>query len=610
MGQSNNLFVIEGSDGTGKHTQFILLTERLRKAGYDVVTFEFPRYDQASSHFIRKYLADRYGDAKTVGPYAASLFYALDRYEAAPAIRAALRTGKIVLIDRYTGSNLAHQGGKFDHADDRKGFYLWLDSLEHQILGIPRPNRSFVLYASPEITAKLLTGRKEPKPGVQHDIHESDREHLASTIAAYDELCALFAQDFHRVDCVRNNQLLGKSEVNDLIWSGLQPLLPTPASTHQKVYTSPADKAKTLRKTTAVSRSSNNDVTVALTAVSSLVINCLILNNLRVRVASTNQYYVPPKLPEEVAKQYRQTMDKLIQTYQQQAANWPQFAAVLPMAHQHNVTIQGSVAELKAAIIELVANPLSELQNAGQQLFEQLYKLIPSGLPEDLVTIPLSIVEQRRQQIATATQLANEQLANNFGNTNQSVQLVSATPRNELELLPQLLYSASSCSLAEITSQIDRWSYQEKSERFRQLLTGASSTELEQAVYIFDVLAPLSEVIQLKQYLNKDVSIYLQPLTPRYGFEVPTELNDPELSDLFETCFDTSLAVASQLQSTPMEAYAVLQGHKVRARLKISASLLRNGTSSPNNGLYVQIMDQVREIHPLLGSILLPDSQG
>nr|AIA13126.1 Thymidylate kinase [uncultured bacterium] len=179
MDQSNNLFVIEGSDGTGKHTQFTLLTERLRTAGYDVVSFDFPRYEQPSSHYIRNYLAGEYGDAKTVGPYAASLFYALDRYEAGPAIRAALEAGKVVLIDRYTGSNLAHQGRKFDRAEDRKGFYLWLDSLEHQILNIPRPNRSFVLYAPPEITTKLITDRQGTKPGVKDDIHESDHEHLA-----------------------------------------------------------------------------------------------------------------------------------------------------------------------------------------------------------------------------------------------------------------------------------------------------------------------------------------------------------------------------------------------------------------------------------------------
>src|SRR5438309_125915 len=114
MEQTSGIFIVlEGADGSGKATQFRLLAERLRAVGYDVAVFDFPRHDRPSSHFVRSYLNGEYGPAKEVSPYTASLFYALDRFEAAPAIRQALSEGKVVLSNRYVGSNMAHQGAKF-----------------------------------------------------------------------------------------------------------------------------------------------------------------------------------------------------------------------------------------------------------------------------------------------------------------------------------------------------------------------------------------------------------------------------------------------------------------------------------------------------------------
>src|ERR1700709_2572532 len=99
--KTGTLLVMEGSDGAGKTTQFNLLAERLKAAGYEVAVFEFPRYDKASSYFVKQYLNGGYGSAGKVSPYTASLFYALDRYEAAKDIKAALEAGSIVLCDRY-----------------------------------------------------------------------------------------------------------------------------------------------------------------------------------------------------------------------------------------------------------------------------------------------------------------------------------------------------------------------------------------------------------------------------------------------------------------------------------------------------------------------------
>src|SRR5690606_10878832 len=105
----------------------------------------------------REYLNGKYGSAEDVGPYTASLFYALDRYEAGPAIQKALDEGKIVLANRFTGSNMAHQGTKFHNVEERRGYFIWLDNLEFVTLKIPRPNKSIVLRVPAEMAQKLVS---------------------------------------------------------------------------------------------------------------------------------------------------------------------------------------------------------------------------------------------------------------------------------------------------------------------------------------------------------------------------------------------------------------------------------------------------------------------
>src|SRR5581483_3489388 len=157
--RSGLFVVIEGSDGSGKATQLNLLKERLEAIGYDVAEFDFPRYDQESSYFVRQYLAGRYGQATKISPYAASLFYAVDRFAPAQKIDAALKAGKIVLSNRYVGSNMAHQGAKFDDPVEQRGFFIWEDNLEFELLGIPRPDVSFFLRVPTGVSLKLIKQR-------------------------------------------------------------------------------------------------------------------------------------------------------------------------------------------------------------------------------------------------------------------------------------------------------------------------------------------------------------------------------------------------------------------------------------------------------------------
>lgn len=227
--------VIEGTDGSGKGTQFKLLADQLTKAGHDVALFDFPQYEQGSSHFVKKYLNGDYGKADDVGPYTASLFYALDRYDAAVAINEAIAAGKIVLANRFTASNMAHQGTKFDSAEKRRGYFIWLDNLEFETLGIPRPDLNVVLRV-PATIAQTLVDQKEARQYTdkKRDVHEADLSHLERSVEVYDDLCRLFPKDFYRIDCVRSDKLLSIEAVNTLVSEKIQPLLPRPKLQNQK----------------------------------------------------------------------------------------------------------------------------------------------------------------------------------------------------------------------------------------------------------------------------------------------------------------------------------------------------------------------------------------
>jgi len=226
---TGTFIVIEGTDGSGKGTQFQLLADRLTEAGYEVATFDFPQYDQPSSYFVREYLNGHYGTAEEVGPYTGSLFYALDRFEAAGKIRQAVSEGKIVLANRFVGSNMAHQGTKFQHSEERRGYFIWLDNLEFEMLRVPRPDVSFVLRVPAEI-AQSLVDQKSARSYTdkKRDLHEADLTHLQRAVSVYDDMCDLFPQDFVRVDCVRNNELLPVEAVQELLWQKISPLLPPP----------------------------------------------------------------------------------------------------------------------------------------------------------------------------------------------------------------------------------------------------------------------------------------------------------------------------------------------------------------------------------------------
>ncbi len=240
MAHTNGKFiVIEGSDGSGKTVQTKRLVARLGDRGFPVNEFDFPRHRQPSAWFVDQYLDGNFGPLKgpgSINPRTASLFYALDRFAAAPDIRAALEAGHIAISNRYVGSNLGHQGGKFRNAFERHDYLRWDYYLEYEMNRIPKPDLNIILLVPPE-TSQGLVDRKE-SAGREYisnggrDLHEKDLEHLANAYATYRELPELFPDDFTAIDCMDGNgQLLPIDAIHEKVWVIAAKLLGIPEQT-------------------------------------------------------------------------------------------------------------------------------------------------------------------------------------------------------------------------------------------------------------------------------------------------------------------------------------------------------------------------------------------
>jgi dTMP kinase len=225
--KKGKFFVFEGIDGCGKSTQTKLLAEYLKKKSYKVEKIDFPQHGEKSSGLVDEYLTGKYGEAKEVGPYIASIFYACDRYDASFKIKKWLKEGKIVISDRYLVSNIGHQGGKIKNKKEWKKYINWLYNLEYGLFKIPKPDYTFILKTSPEFSLKLAhritdkdkQNRRKAYLGSskKQDIHEKDKSHLFNALNSFLTAAKEFPRDFKIIECLDNGELLTPEIINQKI---------------------------------------------------------------------------------------------------------------------------------------------------------------------------------------------------------------------------------------------------------------------------------------------------------------------------------------------------------------------------------------------------------
>ncbi len=175
-----SLIVLDGLDGSGKSTQLERLDAYFRESGTHYRQISFPDYAQPSSALVKQYLGGEFGgSADAVGAYAASSFYAVDRYASYKKFwQSDYEDGTLILAARYTTSNAIHQMGKLPR-EEWDDYLAWLEHYEYDLLGLPRPDRVLFLDMPLEVSQKMLVGRYEGD-AEKRDIHERDLRYLAT----------------------------------------------------------------------------------------------------------------------------------------------------------------------------------------------------------------------------------------------------------------------------------------------------------------------------------------------------------------------------------------------------------------------------------------------
>lgn len=751
MDTSKDVFIVlEGTDGSDEGVQYTLLANRLIRAGYDVAAFNFPQYGQPSSYFVKQYLNGAYNNGGAPGPYTASLFYALDRYEAAPAIRRALQDGKIVLAQGFAGSNMAHQGAKIDRPEERRGYFIWNDHLEFEMLHIPRPTMSYILRVPAEAARIAKDQASSPEnTNKTQDSYKNQLAHTKKSVSVYDDLAQLFPRDFTRIDCARNNIVLPADVIHDILWQKIQPLLPepakgrkghlerlstlTPAATpptpnEKPIQASPepepvvrkdehgyaitetgkrflethvtssvgnvyalngklgpeataaliarfTQKAGDLRSTLLLEfaaataadaklqgealNSYQNEAKYRLTnahvvlgAVSGVLTKTIAQTGHEVLVEQSQTitphtikdangnygYYTPKTLSPDTQLAYHRSINKLFDAYNdlvgalethlaETSSAAPRntavtlASAVLPLATYTTVVLYGSSAALEHHITSLMGSDLPEARSTGQRMLAEVRKVLPHlHAGTDKSDRGGAQIVYNAHVRSSMQQLAHKQLPENHAAQPAPLRLVRLWPRNELDLLPDILYPYSNRPLHDITAEIAQWTYDTKATALEAYVgkrrhgTVQPGQALETATYTWDLVTDYTVFRELCQLMG---SAQAQASTPRYGYEVPSIVENAGVSDQFEACFDLSLELHSLLQQAGFTAeaeYATLRGHKLRWQLTHTArDILSIDTRSiqlnqNTSALLAQMREKLSEVHPILGESANPPS--
>ena len=210
------LIVLEGTDGSGKSTQFQRLTDRLSQEGRQFQKLVFPQYSEPSSALIRMYLGGEFGARPSdVNAYAASAFYSVDRYASYKKVWGQwYESGGLVVSDRYTTSNAVHQTSK-EPPEKQSDFLKWLYDFEYSKLGLPRPDLVVYLDVPTDFTAKMMRSR-EAATHTHADIHEQDLEYLATCRRTGRAAAEYYGWTV--IGCVKNGAMRSIDDIHEEIY--------------------------------------------------------------------------------------------------------------------------------------------------------------------------------------------------------------------------------------------------------------------------------------------------------------------------------------------------------------------------------------------------------
>lgn len=362
------------------------------------------------------------------------------------------------------------------------------------------------------------------------------------------------------------------------------------------------------------------------------------------------KYYTPDHFKPAVKKQYNQAMDTIFELYTQMAQRlteyletssttpkaerdkaWPGairaqvcdvIRPVLPVATKSTVGIFASGQALESLIMHLMSDDLPEAKRTGQDMLEQGRKIVPMFLERadkpERGGATMAYYSNTRKDVS---KLAKEYLPDSYDNSStKPITLVDYWPKNELLLVPDMLYEHSNLSAEQLHEEVNSWSYDKRTEVFKTYMGERLNRRhrpgraLEKAHYNWDLVCDYGIFRDLQRHRMVD-DMNWQQLTPRYGYEVPKLVEEAGLTEQFEACFDISLKLYSVLQQAgyQLEAqYATLMGHKMRWKVTMNAreafhfnELRTSPQGHPGyRKLVMEMHEKLSEVHPMMAEAM------
>ncbi len=206
------IIVIEGIEGSGKETQSKLLVESLNKMGIKSIEFSFPMYDTPTGKIFKDCLLSNNNyfneGIDSLDPELVCLYTAADRKYNIKKIEEYLNNDYIVVINRYTSSNMANQGSKYNDSEDRFYMYQWIDKLEYWLLKLPKPDYTILLNMPYKYNNQL---------SFELTNEDSKQERV---LESYLELAGLYNWDI--IDCIDEDKEKTIDEIHEEIMELLE----------------------------------------------------------------------------------------------------------------------------------------------------------------------------------------------------------------------------------------------------------------------------------------------------------------------------------------------------------------------------------------------------
>ncbi len=357
------------------------------------------------------------------------------------------------------------------------------------------------------------------------------------------------------------------------------------------------------------------------------------------------RYYVPENLKPSFRKEYIKAMDTIFDVYSQlvqemtkhvratssvrqkerdiawKAATKAQacdaIRQLLPLSVQTTVGIYASGQALESLIMHLLGDDLLEARTTGQGILDAARQVIPAMLERaDKPERGGASIAYRSNTYHAVKKVASRVLSTNYSAETEPVTLTNLFPRNELDVVADMLYEHTDLSLNTIKEQVNEMSYDQKTDIFKAYIGERLNRRhrpgraIENIHYSFDLVGDFGIFCDLARHRMVDDFEY-QSITPRFGYDMPKLVEEAGMNDLYEKCFDISLALYSRMQAEgyTLEAqYATLLGHKMRWKMTMNAREayhfieLRTGPQGHPGyrKLANQMFEKIAQVHPLI----------